>query len=138
MPFRLALAYLCAIGLFVGVWALAFPLAFYGAFPGFGHEWVSADGPYNEHLMRDVGALNLSTGLLAGMGLLRPVLVTPFAVGVATVVYNLPHFAYHLIKLRLYAPVDQAGSVIALGTAVVASAVLIVCDGRAIQQSAVL
>ncbi len=132
---RVALAYLCVIGFLVGAWALGFPLAFYEAFPGFGHAWVSADGPYNEHLVRDVGALNVSTGVVAGVGLIRPALVAPFTVGVATLVYNLSHFIYHLSKLRLYSPVDQAGNVIALGSALIASLVLVVCGRRAIRPS---
>ena len=33
---------------------------FYDDFPGLGRSWVAADGPYNEHLVRDVGALNLA------------------------------------------------------------------------------
>ena len=36
------------------------PQSFYDDFPGLGRAWVSVDGPYNEHLVRDVGALNLA------------------------------------------------------------------------------
>ena len=43
----------------VGVQAAFFPRSFYDDFP-FGRGWVAMDGRYNEHLIRDVGALNLA------------------------------------------------------------------------------
>ena len=58
---RVILWILNALGAFVGVWALAAPQAFYEAFPGIGFgAWVGVDGPFNEHLIRDVGALYLA------------------------------------------------------------------------------
>lgn len=47
-------------GLSVGVWATLFPRSFYDSFPGFHRIWVGVDGPYNEHLARDVGSLYLA------------------------------------------------------------------------------
>lgn len=38
-----------------------FPRSFYDDFPGGGIAWVSVDGPYNEHLIRDIGAWSLGT-----------------------------------------------------------------------------
>src|SRR4051794_31026553 len=49
----------------VAVWALAAPRSFYDTFPGAGHEWVTPLGPYNEHLVRDVGAFELGLVALA-------------------------------------------------------------------------
>ena len=43
----------------VGVQAEFFPRSFYDDFP-FGRGWVAMDGRYNEHLIRDFGALNLA------------------------------------------------------------------------------
>ena len=57
---RVALGILAVIGLFVGVWATAAPHSFFSSFPGGGHMWAASDGPYNEHLVRDVGDLNLA------------------------------------------------------------------------------
>ena len=51
---------LAATPLVVGVWALLLPRSFYDDFPSEGRDWVSALGPYDEHLVRDVGALNLA------------------------------------------------------------------------------
>lgn len=61
---RLALGYLGLTSALVGVWAQFFPQMFYDQFPGFG-VWVAGDGPFNEHLVRDVGGLNLSMAALA-------------------------------------------------------------------------
>ena len=96
---RAALAYIALTGVVVGVWALGFPRAFYDGFPGFGHMWVSSDGPYNLHLIRDAGAAYAMTAALAGLGLLRPALAPSFAVGFGTLAFNLPHCAYHLTHL---------------------------------------
>ena len=54
----------------LGIYAAFFPRAFYDDFP-FGRRWVAHDGPYNEHLVRDFGAMNLA---LAAVTLARAVL----------------------------------------------------------------
>ncbi len=122
---RGALGYLLATGLVVGAWALGWPRAFYDSFPGFGHAWVSPDGPYNGHLVRDVGAAYLTFAALAGLALVRPGRVTPSAVGFATLVFNVAHLAYHATHLAMYAPVDRALNVAALGAAALCSAWLL-------------
>ncbi len=54
-----------------------------------------------------------------------------------TLAYNLPHFIYHLTSLGMYAPIDQAGNVVALGAALLASIVLLVAPpGRTVQDPA--
>ena len=102
------LLFLIVTGAVVGVWASVFPHGFYAAFPGLGRTWVSMDGPFNQHLIRDAGAAYLMTGALAGLGLLRPATAPPFAVGFATLFFNLPHFAYHLTHLAMYGALDRA------------------------------
>ncbi len=61
---RIGLLIVAATPLVGGLWALLFPRAFYDDFPLPGRAWVSTLGPYNEHLVRDVGALNLALGVL--------------------------------------------------------------------------
>lgn len=46
----------------VGTWAYALPREFYDHFPVVLGEWISLDGPYNEHLVRDHGAQYLALG----------------------------------------------------------------------------
>ena len=54
----------------VGAWAAFTPRSFYDDFPGLGQIWVAVDGPYNEHLVRDVGALNLALAVVSVCALL--------------------------------------------------------------------
>jgi hypothetical protein len=61
---RVVLVALAAAAALVGAWAQVAPLSFYADFPGLRQFWVSLDGPYNEHLIRDVGGLNLGLAVL--------------------------------------------------------------------------
>lgn len=98
----------------IGVWAAVFPRAFYDDFPGGGRSWVSADGPYNEHLVRDFGDLNLALAVVLGAAAwtLVPVLVR--AAAVAYAVYGLPHLVYHLRHLDVYDTGDKVANVVSL------------------------
>ncbi len=112
---RIILAVTAAIGLFVGAWAALWPREFYDAFPGLGRIWIAIDGPFNEHLIRDVGALYLA---LAGASVAAIFSRTPDAaraVGVAWTVFGIPHLAYHLAHLESLAPLDVLGNVVSLG-----------------------
>src|SRR5205085_11878832 len=62
---RIALGILAVVGLQVVLWAAFAPRSFYDDFPGSGRVWVAVDGPYNEHLIRDVGELNLALAVVA-------------------------------------------------------------------------
>jgi hypothetical protein len=61
---RAGLFVLGAINIGTGFWASVDPESWWDSFPGFGHSWVSAFGPFNEHLVRDVGGLFLAFGVL--------------------------------------------------------------------------
>ncbi|HEX5614016.1 MAG TPA: DUF4345 family protein [Acidimicrobiia bacterium] len=109
MPERLVKVLLWALaltGLFVGVWALFGPQSFYDDFPGGGRSWVSVDGPYNEHLVRDVGAFNLALGLLAGWAAVRTGRNLVIGTALAWIAYGLPHAIYHSANLDLYSGAD--------------------------------
>jgi hypothetical protein len=116
---RIALALLFVQGLFVGAWAAAWPRSFYDDFPGGGRAWVAADGPYNEHLVRDFGDLNLA---LAGVTLVALLAFTRWVVlaaALAWIVYQTPHLIYHLRHLDLYDTSDKVGNVTALVLALI-------------------
>jgi hypothetical protein len=116
---------LLAIGpAWVGVWATAAPRSFYGDFPG-PRSWVSPLGPYDEHLVRDVGAFQL--GLLA---------VTLFAIVtldrrvvqaalMAAVIAGLPHLIYHLTATAPLSTWDNVVSLAALAAPVVIALILL-------------
>jgi hypothetical protein len=94
----------------VGIWGLASPHGFFTGFPGGGHHWVSALGPYNEHLVRDYAAAELGLAVLligAALWFRRgPVLLA----GVAFLAATLPHFAYHLTTTESFSTSDNVES----------------------------
>jgi hypothetical protein len=112
---RIALALLFVQGLFVGAWAAAWPRSFYDDFPGGGRAWVAADGPYNEHLVRDFGDLNLA---LAAVTLVALLVFTRW-VALGWIVYQAPHLIYHLRHLDLYDTSDKVANVTALVLALI-------------------
>lgn len=61
---RGGLGILSVQALVVGLRALFLPRSFYEDFPSAGREWVSASGPYNGHLLADVGTMYLVLGVL--------------------------------------------------------------------------
>ena len=108
---RVLLAILSVSGATVGTWAAFTPRAFYDKFPGLGQIWVSVDGPYNEHLVRDVGALNLALAVVSVCALVSLARSTVVAAGLAWLAYGLPHFVYHA---RHLGPFDGTESVAVL------------------------
>ena len=57
---RIILIAMALFGLIPGAWAAIAPESFYWDFPKIRSAWVSSDGPFNEHLIRDVGAFFLA------------------------------------------------------------------------------
>ncbi len=105
---KVLLGFLAVVGLAVGGWQLLAPGSFYADFPGLGRHWVDGDGPFNEHLLRDVGQGNLAVAVVALVALFSGSVWVARATGLAALVANLPHQAYHQAHLdRLPEPVDQ-------------------------------
>lgn len=111
---RIALGYLSFVSVQIGVWALVAPLSFYDDFPGLGRAWVSVDGPYNEHLVRDVGALNLAVAVLFVTAAIRLGRELVTIAGVVAVVWGLPHAVYHLFNTDVLDTSDVAASLFGL------------------------
>ncbi len=127
---RIGLIYLAVSGALVGVWAGFAPRSFYDDFPGLGRVWVSVDGPYNEHLVRDVGWLNLALTVAtvwAAVTLTRTLVI---AVLVAWLVTSLPHLAYHVANLDGLATADRVGELASLALAPLVAGVLLVVTVR--------
>ncbi|GAA1916740.1 hypothetical protein GCM10009775_06470 [Microbacterium aoyamense] len=121
---RIILLITAAIGLFVGLWAAVWPDTFYTSFPGLGRVWIAVDGPFNEHLIRDVGSLYLA---LAAASIAATFSRTPDAgrvVGVAWAVFGIPHFIYHASHFAEMAPIDVAGNAVSLGASLLLGIVL--------------
>lgn len=127
---RVALAVLAASGVVVGVWATFFPRSFYDDFPSGGRVWVAVDGPYNEHLVRDVGELNLALTLVTIVAAVTLARWAVVAAAGAWVVYSLPHLVYHLRHLDLYDTTDKVANISALVGALVPPAIVLVAEFR--------
>jgi hypothetical protein len=123
---RLILLLLTVSASIVGAWAQFAPRSFYESFPGSGRHWVDVDGPFNEHLIRDVGGLNLALALVT---LVAAVSLTPalvLAAAGAWLVYSIPHLVYHAANLEPYSTSDQVANMVSLGLTVLAPAVVLV------------
>jgi hypothetical protein len=96
----------------VGLWALLAPRHFFDAFPAAGHAWVALLPPYNEHLVRDVGALScaLLVVLVVAAASARPVLVRTAALAFA--VYAVPHTLFHGLHLEHFGQADATAQML--------------------------
>lgn len=121
---RILLLVLALSAAYVGLWAAFAPRSFYDSFPGGGRRWVAVDGPYNEHLVRDVGSLYLALMVVSvGAAVLARPAVTRLA-GVAWLVFGVPHLVYHAAHVADLDGVDRVLNAIGLGGTVVAAVVL--------------
>ena len=80
----------------LATWATAAPRSVYHDFPGGGRARVSPSGPYNEHLVRDVGAFNIGllvVAILAAVTLERRLVQASLLASIAA---GTPHLIFHL------------------------------------------
>jgi hypothetical protein len=122
---RLALVVLAGSSLVVGVWAQGFPRSFYDDFPGLGRVWVAVDGPFNEHLVRDVGGLNLGLAFVAVVALVTGSALVARAAGGAALLYGVPHLLYHATHLDGFDTGDAIAMVASLAVAALAAVLAI-------------
>jgi hypothetical protein len=108
----------------IGTWALVSPLVFYEGFPLVRHAWVALLPPYNEHLVRDVGALNLALAAVLVGAALRADRATARLAATAGLVAAVPHTAYQAVQLSYLPPGAAAAQV--FGTAVYLALLLVV------------
>ncbi|WP_156757169.1 hypothetical protein [Actinokineospora pegani] len=111
-----------AIG--IGVWCYFAPAHWYATFPGFGLTWLPVLGPFNEHLVADVGAFYLGFGVLSLVAARRP--ADTVLAGWGWVVFSVLHLVYHLRHLHMYSLRDQVLNVVVLSLFVVMGAALLV------------
>jgi hypothetical protein len=94
----------------VAIWGLVAPRSFFRSFPGAGHHWVQALGPYNEHLVRDFAAAELGLAVLlvgAAIWFTRGLVLVA---GAAFLAATVPHFAYHLTTTGSFTTADNLAS----------------------------
>lgn len=93
---KAALWALTASAVYPGLWALVWPRSFHASFPGAGLNWVSELGPFDEHLVRDVGGFCLAFAAISAFAATRGTRQTVQAVGLAWTVFQAPHVASHV------------------------------------------
>lgn len=133
---RIVLVLMAVPSAVIAVWSLVAPRSFFDDFPGLGAAWVSPDGPYNEHLLRDYGATLLGLVVLAICAFVwisRPLLLTT---GLVWLVAWLPHLGYHALNLDPF-PADQHVALVAslVITPVLAVVLLFMANGVAREQA---
>ncbi len=109
---RIGLAYLAVNALLLGMWAVIAPRSFYDDFPGLGRAWISVDGPFNEHLVRDVGALNLALAVLLITAFVRLSKELVTIAAVSALAWGIPHFVYHAFNTD---PLSTGDNILSLG-----------------------
>lgn len=117
-------AILAASAGFVGFWAAIAPHSFYRSFPLPGHHWISTAGPYDEHLVRDVGGLYLSLLVVSVWALARRQSEPLRVVGAAWLVFSLPHLLFHLDHLDGMTTLDKMGEAVSLAVTLFLAALL--------------
>jgi hypothetical protein len=125
---RIALGVLLLVALVTGLWALLAPRSFYDSFPTSSMHWVATDGPYNRHLISDVGSMYLALAALTVAALARPALAR--LAGVVWLVFSVPHWLYHSAHLGLYGTRDQVLNEVGLVGVVLLAALLCVPRDR--------
>lgn len=91
----------------VGIQAAVFPRSFFEDFP-LGRGWVAkAGGPYNEHLVRDVGVLFVA--LVVATAWTAWTRAGDRAVATAWIVQGVGHLTFHAAHLDHLSGGDQAG-----------------------------
>lgn len=93
---RIGLVFEALGAAYVGLWALPVPKSFHDNFPGLGMNWPVASGPYNEHYVRDVGAMYVAFALLFAWAALRTSRALVVPVAVAWAVVQGFHLVFHL------------------------------------------
>ena len=138
MPERIAkvlLAVLAVNSATIGLWAAFAPRSFYDNFPGGSHTWVALDGPYNEHLVRDVGELNLALTVVTLFALFAMSRQLILATATAWLVYGVLHLVYHVRHLDPFSGSDKASIPLGLTLAVVSALLLLRRPAHARSQS---
>jgi hypothetical protein len=117
----------------IGFWAVIAPHSWFDEFPGGGRHWVSAIGPYNEHLASDVGAFFLAiSGLLVFAALVLERRLVQAALG-TLLVYSVPHLIYHITELDAYGTQDKILNLISLSLIVVLPLVMLALAREKVQ-----
>jgi hypothetical protein len=80
--------------------------------------WVIGDGPYNEHLVRDFGSLNLALAIVLGVAVWKGGRVLVRTAAAAYLAFGVPHLVYHLRHTNVLEGFARTSSLSSLTAAV--------------------
>lgn len=94
----------------IGVWGEVSPRGFYDTYPGAGHHWLTALGPFNGHLLRDFASAELGLAVLLACAAVWFERRLMLVAGTSFLAATLPHFVYHLTTTGAFAAQDDVAS----------------------------
>ena len=103
----------------IGLWALLSPQSFYDDFPAGTDGWVHVLGPFDEHLVTDVGSLFVALGVVLAFAAVSLRRGTVLAAATAWLIFSVPHFLWHMFNLEPYDTADAVSNTLTLGWTVV-------------------
>jgi len=110
----------------IGLWALFAPRSFYDDFPAGTDGWVNVLGPFDEHLVTDVGALFVGLGILLSIAAFTLHRTTVVAATVTWLVFAVPHAIWHFFNLEPYGTADAMANSLTIGWTVVGGVLVLV------------
>jgi hypothetical protein len=127
---RAALALLCVGQGVPGAWALFAPRSFHDAFPLPVFAWVTKFPPYNEHLVRDLGALSLGLTTVLLWAAVRPERSLVRAAAFGCLTFTVPHLVFHVAHLGRFETVDVIGQLISQVAPIILAGMVILLSRR--------
>lgn len=127
---RTAVVLLCLAQGVPGLWALVAPRSFYDGFPLPGFGWVAMFPPYNEHLVRDLGALSFALAVVLAMSAVSPERTLVRAAAFGCLGFTVPHLVFHLGHLGRFGTADVIEQLISQIAPIALSAFVLLAVGR--------
>jgi alkylhydroperoxidase family enzyme len=109
----------------IGAWALFAPHSFYTGFPAGTDGWVKVLGPYDEHLVTDVGALFIALGVAMAVAAFTLRRSAVLAATAAWLVFSVPHLLWHVFNLGPYKTADAVANTVSLAWTVVGGVLIL-------------
>jgi AhpD family alkylhydroperoxidase len=109
----------------IGLMALLAPRTFYDDFPAGTDGWVHVLGPFDEHLVTDVGALFVALGVLLSLAAINLRRSAVVGAAVAWLIFSVAHFAWHAFNLEPYGTGDAIANAFTLGWTVLGGVLIL-------------
>ncbi|WP_409473938.1 hypothetical protein [Streptomyces sp. HC307] len=111
-------------------WALFAPRSFYDGFPLPGLGWVTRFPPYNEHLVRDLGALSLGLTTVLLLAAVSPERRLVRGAAFGCLAFTVPHLVFHVAHLGRFDTPDVVGQLISQVAPIAASGLVLLLSRR--------